>query len=264
LRVRNPILAGLVVALTLCVFERGAAADEPSGGPDSAASLAPVSYSGDEDRFHLYLTGEIGGDFARMSSSGLNTAGAFRNTGADHDDDFFGGGALGVAVDVGPVVVRVEAEGFSERDYRFRTNSFPGPPGPITFFYRGNFEAWTVMGNLWFDYPLNNLWPDLSVVRNLVISAGTGFGAARTQLSMTDGVVRADAKDTNFAWQLGAGLGYAITDWLTLEVSYRHIDLGETSVDMYAVLDGALAGNYDLKVNSEQVMGGLRLTFFSF
>jgi opacity protein-like surface antigen len=264
MRILTPILAGMVVALTFCVFEKGAAADELSGGPDFAASPAPVSQSGDEDRVHFYLTGEIGGDFARLSSTGTNTAGSFRNSGAVHDEDFFGGGALGMAFDFGPVVVRAEIEGFSERDYSFTTNSFPGWPGPITFFYTGDFEAWTVMGNLWVDYPLSNLWPDLPVVRNLVAFGGAGFGVARTELAMTDGVVIADGKDTNFAWQIGAGLGYAITDWLTFEVSYRHIDIGETKVDMNIVGAGFPAGNYELKVNSEQVVGGLRVTFFSF
>ncbi len=264
MRTRNPILAGLVVALTLCVFERGAAADEPSGEPDLDAPPPPVSQPADEDRFHFYLTGEVGGDFPHMQSSGTNTVGAFPNSGSDHDDDFFGGGALGVAVDFGPVVMRAEAEGFSERNFRFTTNSFPGPPGPITFFYRGTFDAWTVMGNLWVDYPLSNVWPDIPVVRNLVAFGGGGLGTARTQLDMTDGVVAASGRDTNFAWQAGLGLGYAITDWLTLEASYRHIDLGETDVDMTAVVGGAAAGNYDLDVDSDQVVGGLRVTFFSF
>lgn len=55
------------------------------------------------------------------------------------------------------------------------------------------------------------------------VSAAVGPTTARS--------CSANDSDTNFAWNLIAGLGYNITDNLTWDTNYRYVDMGDFSVD---------------------------------
>ena len=64
------------------------------------------------------------------------------------------------------------------------------------------------------------------------VGAGLGTGFIRTKgtYDMNEGVYRANTGSktvTNFAWSIGLGLGYQITNNITLDASYRFADLGK-------------------------------------
>jgi opacity protein-like surface antigen len=61
-----------------------------------------------------------------------------------------------------------------------------------------------------------------------------GIGVARNHLGTTTGVspligpfTLGAATRTNFAWALGAGVGYALTPRLTIDLAYKYLDTGE-------------------------------------
>jgi opacity protein-like surface antigen len=150
---------------------------------------ASAGHAADDEGVHLYLSAHGGVSFGEGESGGFNNLGPHPNTGDDNHDSSFGGGAFGVAVPVGPVTLRVEAEGTGQRSYTFTTESFE-PPTP-TFFYDVDISGWSAMANLWVDVPLP---------AGFSLTAGGGLGAAFNNLDVTDGVVRGSSKsDTEFS-----------------------------------------------------------------
>jgi opacity protein-like surface antigen/outer membrane protein OmpA-like peptidoglycan-associated protein len=74
-----------------------------------------------------------------------------------------------------------------------------------------------------------------------------------------------DDKDTTFGWQILAGLGYAITDNLSWDTSYKYQDAGELALDGFRTnnVSGASLGyQTDLEdVGSHTIMTGFRYRF---
>lgn len=79
----------------------------------------------------------------------------------------------------------------------------------------------------------------------------------------------ASDSDTNFAWNLIAGLGYSITDNLTWDTNYRYMDMGDFKVDgavtsssfqQNPTIVAALSSNVE-DVSSHTLMTGFRYRF---
>lgn len=79
----------------------------------------------------------------------------------------------------------------------------------------------------------------------------------------------ASDNDTNFAWNLIAGLGYSITDNLTWDTNYRYMDMGDFKVDgavtsssfqQDPTIVAALSSNVE-DVSSHVLMTGFRYRF---
>ena len=65
---------------------------------------------------------------------------------------------------------------------------------------------------------------------------------------------------TNFAWNIGAGIGWEALDWLTLDLGYRFSSLGKAETGTAFFWYGEQ--KYKVKnIKTHQVMLGLRLTF---
>ena len=191
-------------------------------------------------------------NFARVDSDGTNLAGLFPNRGIDHDQDAFGGGALGIGWKASDVVgVRVEFEGEGGRGYDFTTLSCIFPQCPYPYFYETNVQSYNLMGNIWLDFPLTDV---------LSVFAGGGLGAAVTDIDTSDGTVSGRSHDdTTFAWQVGGGVSVNLTDWLALDTSYRYLDLGQPDLNFF---NGN--GDYELDLTSHEVVLGVRFNFLSF
>ena len=63
---------------------------------------------------------------------------------------------------------------------------------------------------------------------------------------------------TNFAWNVGVGAAWEITDSMALDLGYRYADLGK--VDGSGVDEGIII-SMDTKVTTHEVLLGLRFTF---
>jgi OmpA-OmpF porin, OOP family len=80
----------------------------------------------------------------------------------------------------------------------------------------GELESLSFMGNLWFD--LKN-----SSRVTPYLGGGVGFRSVDLELNGTDGLARSD-KDSVFAYQVGAGVGFALSPRLSLSVDARYFD----------------------------------------
>ncbi len=98
---------------------------------------------------------------------------------------------------------------------------------------------------------LVNAYLDLGTWHGLTPFVGGGVGAANVRLGAfsdigigTGGgspaaIAYASAHDQwNFAWALYGGLGFDITDALTLELAYRYLDLGDAKTGDLVASDG--------------------------
>jgi len=254
-------LAALIAALALVSLGVSASvawADEPVGedievpapAPAPAPSRAappPAPAPADEDNFHLYVSGNVGGGFTKGRATG--SISGFPNSGSDRDEDVFGGGSLGIQYDHSPVGARVELEGQAARGLDLETDA--GPMGAFTL--HTNVNTWTLFGNIWLDFPLTDA---------LSVFAGGGMGIAVTDMtSVANGGGDKTRDDTTWAWQAGGGVSFAATDWLTLDTSYRFVDLGEPDLKFRIA---PFPSDLEMHLQSHDVMLGVRVNFFSF
>jgi len=269
-------LVAAVAVLSLGVRADVAWADEPVGedievpAPAPAPSRAappPAPLPADEDNFHLYVSGNVGGSFAKGRASGslvdpvpFGGAVLFAQSGSDQDEDVFGGGSLGIQYDHSPVGLRVELEGQAARGYDLSTvlPVLAAPPGVVFFGIPSahtNVNTWALFGNIWLDFPL---------AESFSVFAGGGMGIAVTDMTTTlfsSGLGDKTRDDTTWAWQAGGGVSIAATDWLTFDTSYRFVDLGEPDIKFRAY---PLPSDLEMHLQSHDVMMGVRVNFFSF
>ena len=87
--------------------------------------------------------------------------------------------------------------------------------------WSGDVDSWINMLNLYAELPLGAAAPYLTA----------GAGLARNHadtISGSNGVaVDGGAAKTSFAWQVGGGVGYALSPSWTVDVGYRYIDAGK-------------------------------------
>jgi opacity protein-like surface antigen len=195
-----------------------------------------------------YISAIGGISFMQGDSGGFNTAGAFDNTNDTSDEVFVGGGAIGIAIPRALGTLRVELEGRGRNEFRGVTDSF-APPDP-TFFYDVEVDdCWSVMTNAWFDLPMSD---------RLDVYAGGGLGAGGYNLVVDDTVVTGVDSVSEFAWQVGTGVNYRLSDRLVLDMGYRYLDLGEADIELTDAF-GASAGNYTFDVTAHELLFQLRL-----
>jgi opacity protein-like surface antigen len=90
---------------------------------------------------------------------------------------------------------------------------------------------------------------------------GGGVGAAYVKVDTgSSSTIEVDDEAGAFAWNLLAGIGFDVTESVTVSASYRYLRLEGT--DFSADLAGVDAGDVDVDdLASHEVLVGLRYTF---
>jgi outer membrane autotransporter protein len=104
-----------------------------------------------------------------------------------------------------------------------------------------------------------NLFHDFETGTPLTPYVGGGIGYAWNELDNfgVTGLDVLDDDDSGFAWQLGAGLGFAVTEQATVSLDYRYFS---TSADLKTTAAAGSVGN-QVDLDSHTVMLGLRYRF---
>ncbi len=97
--------------------------------------------------------------------------------------------------------------------------------------YRANVSSWALMANGYVDLPLA-LGPIRPFVNAGIGVAWNKMGAiqqswAASSLSSAGTETDPSGSTTNFAWNVGAGLAWAILPNLSADLAYRYVDLGD-------------------------------------
>jgi opacity protein-like surface antigen len=240
----------------------------------------------------LYLTGDLGISKAQGSVSGFNSFANFAATGTGNDSSPVYGGALGMAFPLNGLVplrmrvpsfavpywpgyelrfggsedfrmpaweTRVEIEGLSGRKFDFTT---PGFTAQVP--YRSSAESWSLMLKTRLDVPLNTpiqaLFGRIPILEPLTIFAGVGLGASRNSLETSDTIVFGSSTNTAFAYQLTAGVGYALTERVHWSFGWRYLDLGSVRAGLS---DGLVPrGDFATDLSAHELTTTLRFNFY--
>lgn len=136
------------------------------------------------------------------------------------DDNIMGGSlAIGTSFKVNKGTVRTELEynknQSNEKTYAMRIAG-------VSNYFNGKFEIETqsVMLNAYYDFETE------SKLRPYI---GAGLGFAKNKGSLTAAFMTGSIDNSAFAWQVGAGTGYKLTDNITVDAGYRYVDYGDIS-----------------------------------
>ena len=86
------------------------------------------------------------------------------------------------------------------------------------------------------------------------VGAGIGMAHLKAKVDFMDGDVPGKSK-TTFAWQAGAGVSYAMTDNLALDLGYRYNDYGDVTPE----IEEGVNAKFDS--TSHEFLFGVRYTF---
>lgn len=104
------------------------------------------------------------------------------------------------------------------------------------------------MLNGWWDFARRGKWTGY---------LGGGIGAARLEISTDDTVVSGSDSENNFAFQPGVGATYDMGNDSAMEIGYRYVDLGETTVK----LDAGASGKFKADITSNDLYVAWRTSF---
>ena len=100
-----------------------------------------------------------------------------------------------------------------------------------------------------------NAYYDINTGSKLTPYVGGGIGIAHLKGSIKeDGLTESKSK-TNFAWQIGAGVSYALTDNVAIDAGYRYTDAGDVKITD----EDGISGKFESK--SHEFLLGARYAF---
>jgi opacity protein-like surface antigen len=236
----------------------------------AALLLARAAAAGD-----FYLTGNLAISTGTGESGGQTEF--FANAGSDTDAAPAYGGAVGFGFELGEAVprtwrlplpgwgVRFEFEGMTGREYELLTKY--DPPSTVGNGYFSEVTAWTFMPNLWIDVPLHQpiAWAfgRIPILEPLTLYGGAGFGLSTVDLDTTDNVSQGHREQFLFGWQAGIGLGYEITQRVTLSAGYRYVDLGSAKLNLRIPPEEEPFGSFRMDLAAHEFNAGVRVNFWS-
>lgn len=241
--------------------------------------------SGAHAAWLLYLSGYLGTSSGTTDVSGSSDLSNRAFSGSYTDSSPLIAGAFGVAIPLDeltawelpydlrlpPWTLRFEADGTGNRSFEGFSN---GPTAQSKNF--GGTDTWSLVFNLWQDVPLAGLARPLSwlpgrtprwliqALDQMQVYAGGGVGVTGMSLQFTDNTHYAIADGTQFAWQAGTGINFALTKAVTLDLAYRYFDYGSVMTRYIGIGTNTDHGPFSISQTSHEFRGGLRVNFWGF
>lgn len=235
---KKHILAASLAALALGLSAPAAVAQEVSGLYFTPKIL------------YTYQTGDM--DSGNWNNGIWNANAHLGKEDTDHN--------LGLGLSVGynlgylnDFPIRVEAE------YLYRGEAeFGAGPSTVAGNRAGQdfrIKAHSLLGNIFLDIPTETaLTP--------YVGGGLGLAYLDTDYSAyaNGNSISTSSSDMNFAWNLGGGVAWSLTDSMAVDLGYRYVDLG--TADSGDVSLGNFSGNSSLDYSAHELSLGLRISTF--
>jgi len=176
-----------------------------------------------QERSGMY--GVVKGGFSILSVDRQGLDDLQQNAGLDLSLDNGLMGAVGVGTYYGPLRTEFELSYIRGSTSGSATYATPSPGPVIELSGDNKFQAITPMLNLYYDFPIVDRFSGY-------VGGGLGWAFVSHKYNYSaDGIrqLTVDDESNDFAGQLLAGLGYAITDSLTLTAGYRSFVIISTS-----------------------------------
>jgi len=142
------------------------------------------------------------------------------------DDNIFGGSlAGGVSIPVTSGAFRVEAE------LHLNSTAKKTQDANINYHYSGSGYIGSYDLEVKTRHALANVYYDIATGTKVTpfIGAGLGIGQIEGKVSSNDWGVSESMKKTKFIWQIGAGVSFAASENVAIDLGYRYIDYGDFS-----------------------------------
>lgn len=202
----------------------------------------------------VYLSGGVGISEATADTDGRATAAPQVSlSGQDSDSSPLVDGAIGIEIPMDELVprewlldvrlpdwpMRFEHEGAGLREYEFETNREGGDR-----FYT-ELKAVTSFWNMWLDTPLLAIYKPIQYLLGVgrqpqvrrwlepgSIYIGGGVGFSSLEIDGNDNIYSGSDDFIDFAWNVGAGLNYELSERVSLSAGYRYVGLGDQKIDL--------------------------------
>ncbi|QDT42610.1 hypothetical protein Pan241w_26960 [Gimesia alba] len=240
--------SGNLIAGSAQYFENLGDFENCVGDLEDCVSTGCASWT---DQVSLYVSANNYASVNHLESGGFNSLSVFTNGGTDNNVSYDFGLALGARIPFGCKckAFRVEVEGAFRGLGGLETDSLQSE-GPMQMYQVDYEDRWSVMTNFWLDFPLKN---------SKTFYIGGGIGANGGRVSVNDTIVSGSTRYDNFAWQIGGGVTWEHSERWTVDVGYRYMDYGATTVNLNANFNPfPAAGNYIADLTSHQLMVGFR------
>lgn len=167
-----------------------------------AATLLAANVNAAE--LNTYVSGKL--RYADMSNDVNDSSGSL-----DVDDNVFGASvAIGSKVETQNGAVRVELEYNKNEDAE---KTYPGGTLKI--------DSQSLMVNAYYDINTGTKFTPY-------LGAGIGYAKVKGKANIS-ALGSGSIDDNNFAWQIGAGVGYAVNENVSIDAGYRYVDNGDFS-----------------------------------
>jgi len=236
--------------------------DDAAETSDAAETpIVPVDYSGHAAWIRPYVTGIVGASFGTMNAGGTAKYGpnSLQNTGSVNENMFTGGGAIGMAFARPSGLLRMEVEGRARGPMNGRT-AFGSTGGegesvaiPLDVTVT---NGWSGMTNFWRDYFFTDRFG---------MYGGGGFGIGGYQYSMRAAggnfPLSGSSVVNTFAWQVGTGVTYQLSDRITFDTGYRFFAMTPASTPLNASAPGYSLpfGSYTSAFSASELLISIRI-----
>lgn len=235
--------------------------------------------------WQLYFTGGLGISGSDIDTEGIvNTTPAVQLSGMDNDSSPLLSGAIGMQVPMDELVprewlpemrlpnwpVRFEFEAAGLREYEYGTIA----AGETLF---TELTTTTFFWNTTLDIPMVSAYKPFQYmfgvgrqprVRNWLEPASfyilTGVGLGMSTFEGTSNVIDVDDDILDFAWNVGAGVNYALTERVTVGGGYRYVGLGKQTIDARSNTPSTGNDEIDYELNVHELRIDFRIFFFDF
>ena len=236
----------------------GSVLEESDRALDSAAMpMVSVDDSGGASWIRPYVTGIAGASFGTINAGGsVNYSGAsFQTTGSVNEAMFTGGGAIGMALDQQSGLLRMEVEARARGPMHGQAQFVieAADDVPLAVAASGGWSAMT------------NFWRDWFVTDRFGVYGGGGFGVGGYEYSMlvADGSESLSGSSTvnTFAWQVGTGFTYQLSDRVTFDTGYRFFAMspGATPLSISAGPFFQPIGSYTSAFSASELLLSIRI-----
>jgi opacity protein-like surface antigen len=224
--------------------------DESANTFDAEATpIVPVDSKGHATWIRPYVTGIVGASFGTINAGGSRRVGPLpiRVVGSVNDTMFNGGGAIGMALTRPSGLLRMEVEGRSRGPMNGQTALEIFGKIPLDVAVTG---GWSAMTNFWRDY----LFTD-----RFGVYGGGGFGVGGYQYSMQEETipVKGSSVVNTFAWQVGTGVTYQLSDRITFDTGYRFFAMTPGATPLAA--PGQPIGSYTSAYSASELLISIRI-----
>ena len=183
------------------------------------ALIVGPAYGADKGGFYIGVKG--GYEYKDNDSSKVtDTTNNATNHNWKNESGYAVGGAFGYNFAGMGVPVRAEAEYLYHNQFKYSaTNSTTGT-------FSSKIDIHTVFANFYYDIKTSTAFTPY-------VGAGLGVAWVNQKVASTFGGWTPTAHDgnydtTNFAWNVGAGVGYSVTDNVILDLGYRYTNYGDS------------------------------------